>query len=140
MSAVAELSWNFGYAQKTRGVLLPEIFRVWHRAKKLGMPLRSVEVDGHAIPTDALERLNLWIEADGAWRASLLDHFECEKLLSAVLKRHVRVTCGPAGAGRWPTGTTAEEILRNRGEGVQTVLWREIREPAQDHSRKFGGF
>jgi hypothetical protein len=107
-------------------LLLPGIFAVWHRGKNLGLHLVELDFDGVIVGPHAIERLNYWLEADGAWRASLLTHFEAEKVLATVIRRNVRLNLGSAGGGRWPSGTTFEELFRNRSEGIQSVLWPEV--------------
>jgi hypothetical protein len=66
----------------------------------------------------------LWLQADGAWRASLLDHYEAEKILCNVIKRTklLDTPLGTAGGGRWPRGTTAADILREKNR-QNRFLW-----------------
>lgn len=106
--------------------MLPGIFEKWHRGKNLGLELVAVEFDGHSIGPHALERLNYFLAADGAWRASLLSHFEAEKVLATVLRRNVVLGLGKSGGGRWSARSTAKELLRDRSQGVQGELWPQV--------------
>lgn len=122
MSAVTQLRWSHAKPPDGSGVLLPDIFVRWHRAKNLGIELASVTFDGHPLPVSSLEKLNMWLFADGAWRASLLDHFEAEKVLAAVIRRDVVIPLGSGGGGRWPSGSSAKILLRYPGQSVQCSL------------------
>lgn len=122
MSSVAAITLSYSLPSKGYGILLPAIFEKWHRAKNLGLELVHVEFDGYPIGSHAIERLNLWLAADGAWRASLLSHFEAEKVLGTVIRRNVALNVGGSGGGRWASGSTAKEVFRNAGDGVQGEL------------------
>jgi len=110
--SVAKITSTLTEAPELSGLLLPAVFEQWHRAHLLGMQVASVRFDGHELYAPSLERLNFWIEAHGAWRASLLDHFECERVLATVIKRNVVVKVGDAGGGRWAKETTSRQLAR----------------------------
>lgn len=118
MGAVTEIRWRWSNPKDGYGLLLPGIFEKWHRAKMLGLRLEEVTFDREPLSPRALEKLNYFVEADGAWRSSLLDHFESERVLAAVIRRHVTIHLGAAGAGRWAAGTPAEILLRDSCERI----------------------
>jgi hypothetical protein len=94
--------WEFSALPVGRATFLPSIFREWHRAKKLGGEISVLKVESEILDPERLERLNLWLYADGAWRASLLPHFEAERVLLTVLRHGGCTFLGGAGGGRWP--------------------------------------
>jgi hypothetical protein len=78
--------------------------------------LASLEFNGKAVDPVSLEKLNYWLSADGAWRCTLLPHFESERVLSQILRNGGAVRIGPAGAGRFAPGTAVEKVLGHRQE------------------------
>ena len=111
--AITQIRWQWSNPKEGYGLLIPGIFEKWHRGKILGLSLDTVTFNHEPLPARSLEKLNYFLEGDGAWRASLLDHFEGERVLAAVIRRHVTLDLGTAGGGRWPARTTAEKVLRN---------------------------
>ncbi len=110
---------------------MPALLAEWHRAGLLGCALEHLEIDGKPCTPKQLERLNLWISAGGAWRCSLLPWHVAEKVLAGVLSGRLQnAKIGPNGAGRWASGATFEEIVRNGSEGRQSTLWPEIGQAA----------
>jgi hypothetical protein len=99
---VPELRWKFSESLDYRGQLLNPVFRDWHRAKALGMLVDQLEIGGKEKTAEELRRLNFWICADGAWRASALPYWDGAGLLSDVLTGDIgsNFRVGPCGGGR----------------------------------------
>ena len=110
---IAQIRWRWSNPRDGYALLLPGAFEKWHRGKNLGLDLVEVSWDGRPLTSREMEKLNLFIQADGAWRASLLDHFEAHRLIADVLGRRMPVIArlGQAGGGRWASGTLAEVVL-----------------------------
>lgn len=68
----------------------------------MGAEVASAEVEGlPAIDPEQLRRLNLWISAGGAWRASTLSYWDGEDVLCNVLLGALTdFPRGTAGGGR----------------------------------------
>jgi len=116
--SIVEVRWVWTEPAVGFGLTLPRIFERWHRGKLLGMLIDGLWFDEQQVDSKSVERLNWFLEGDGARRASLLSHFEAQKLLADVLQCGGCIGVGNAGGGRWPSGTTAEEILRYARESV----------------------
>jgi hypothetical protein len=114
------LEWRFNAAPARTDIRFTCALRAWHRAKLLGFVLDSVTIDGRPLDPVELERLNLWVEALGAWRCSLLPPHKAAAVLSKVISGDLlRVGLGAGGGGRWSAGCSSEIFLRDSGEGVQ---------------------
>jgi hypothetical protein len=112
---------------ESESILVPEMLRQWHRVRKLRGEVASLAINGRPVDAASLERLNLWLGADGAWRTSLLSHFEADRVLARVLREGGAVYGGTTSGGRWPAGTTAEELFRDRSQRVQGELRPQFR-------------
>jgi len=66
------------------------------------MEVEEFDIDGRPLTDLALQRLNFWIQADGAWRCSKLPHLQCIDILQHVLfgGRSSSERVGTAGGGR----------------------------------------
>lgn len=113
--SLANWRYRFVPGAVCQRVHLPSVFREWHRGHLLRMPLEFVEVDGKLLTQLELERLNLWLSADGGWRLSALPYWDAYAALCDVLVGRVVdvVPCGPNGAGRWTSRATLEEFRRD---------------------------
>ena len=111
-------AWTYSPLTPRAAIYVPEILLEWHRARKMGVWISALILDGKAVDAVAVERLNLWLSAGGAWNASLLPYFEAERVLGGILRQGGGIGVGPGPGGRWPSGTRAEEILGDRREGV----------------------
>lgn len=117
------LEWRYSASTGHHDIRLTSALRAWHRARLIGLKIDSLIWDGRLLRSQELERLNLWIEARGAWRCSCLQWHEAAWVVDRVLTGELRTVCvGPAGAGRWPSGSSAEILLGNGGQGVQSEL------------------
>ena len=103
--------WSLTPFPERETFLIPQMLTLWHRAKNLGCEIETLSIAGSPVDPVSLERLNLWLIADGAWRTSLLSHFESERVLGHVLRRDTVVPLGNSGGGRWPAATRATEII-----------------------------
>jgi len=56
----------------------------------MGMELETLSIGGSPVSPEALRRLNFWLEAHGAWKASELPWHECEEILHHVLSGDLR--------------------------------------------------
>ncbi len=102
-----------------RDFRLTSALRAWHRARLLGLSLDLVSIDGRQLNPLEVERLNLWVEALGAWRCSLLPWHKAAAVLDKVISGDLlRVGLGAGGGGRWPAGASSEELFRNACQGV----------------------
>jgi hypothetical protein len=109
--ALTRLEWGYSEPGERCAKHLPSVIREWHRAHKLRLEVEWLKLDGTTVSPEALRRLNFWLSADGAWRCSLLPHFEAAAVLSRVLDQGGLVNCGPTSGGRWPSGSTLAQIL-----------------------------
>jgi hypothetical protein len=108
------LTWLWTAPPRGNAVHLPSVFRDWHRGSLLGLQLASLAVGGHEKAAPDLERLNLFLEAGGAWRASSLGYWDAWRVLDDVLLTGRNLPVGPAGGGRWVSGCAFEETIGNR--------------------------
>jgi len=124
--ALQRLGWTYSDPRSRESVFLPSVFAEWHRARKLRMELTELLVDGARVAPVALERVNLWLSANGAWTCGLLEHFDCERVLCHVLDQGGLVRIGPTAGGRWPASRGFKQILRDGGQCVQTGFVFEV--------------
>ena len=101
-SVLQLLEWDFTPPPGYRGRTVNCIFREWHRGFLLGLEVNHLKLGGREITGDELQRLNFWIAANGAWRASALPYWDGFNLLVDVLSGNLGVNflVGNAGAGR----------------------------------------
>lgn len=117
-----ELSWSYATPPPAHGFYLTSVFRDWHRAFLLGTRVDCCTFGGEILSGDQLARLNFWIEAHGAWRASALPYWEAYELLSRVVSgRTYKSKIGTAGGGRHAAGTQLEMLLWDAREGVESM-------------------
>jgi len=117
------LEWRYSASTGHHDIRLTSALRAWHRARLIGLKVDSLTWDGRNVIGQELERLNLWIEARGAWRCSCLKWHEAAWVVDQVLAGQLRTVCvGPAGGGRWPAGTGPEIFLGDGSQGVQSEL------------------
>jgi hypothetical protein len=132
---LSDIRWQWTEPTRVNGAFLPPILEAWHRGHLLGMEICRLELDGRVATPNAIERLNYWLKADGAWRASLLSHFEAEKVLKHVMQHRCALCVGQAGGGRWATGTTAEKLLWDGCDAVRSTACTVSRDVATDKRR-----
>ncbi len=137
MSTVARVAWEWTESGDRTGVVLPHVFARWHSANRLGLELARVELRGETLEELELTRLNYFVAAGGAWRCSLLSHFECERVLAHALQRRFCPILGVAGGGRWSASSRAEEVLGNGRKGVRDAAGLQIGELRDDERGKF---
>lgn len=117
------LEWRYSVSTGHHDIRLTSALRAWHRARLIGLKIDAMQWDGRRLTDHELERLNLWIEARGAWRCSLLPWHEAAFVLDLVLTGELRHVCvGPGGAGRWPARTRPEILLGDGSQGMQGEL------------------
>lgn len=130
---MAKFSWSYSLPPPAAGHYLTAILRDWHRGYLLGCEVLELELDGQKKTALEVERLNLWIAAHGAWRASALPYWEARKVLDRVLGGQTyRTYVGSAGGGRNAAGTQLVEILGDRCEGGERVALFELAEFRDD--------
>lgn len=113
------LVWSYSTPPRAAGHYLTSIFRDWHRAHLLGCEVLSLRFGGHEKTAPELERLNLWIAAYGAWRASALPYWEAFEVLDRVLSgRPHKPKVGVGGGGRNTTGTQLEIFFWDASESA----------------------
>lgn len=119
---MAKFAWSYSVPRPAAGQYLTAIFRDWHRAHLLGCELLELELDGQKKTALELERLNLWISAHGAWRASALPYWEARRALDRVFEGRAYLPCvGSAGGGRSAAGTQLEKLFGDRCQGGDSV-------------------
>jgi hypothetical protein len=100
---------------------VPYLLRHWHSAARLNLPVAWLERDGVRLSEPEIERLNLWIEALGAWRVSAMPWPEALNCLDDFLSGNLgRIPSGKGGAGRWTTRAKLEVFFRDGGQRGQT--------------------
>lgn len=124
-----KLVWSYSTPPAAAGHYLTSVFRDWHRAHLLGSEVRSFELGGHKKTALELERLNLWIAAYGAWRASALPYWEARGVLDRVLAGcSDKAKVGCAGGGRRASRAKFEVVLWDAGEGADSVSLLKVAE------------
>jgi len=134
--------WKFEYVlhQALETQRVPYMLRHWHTASKLNLPLAWLEVDGKRLDDRELERLNLWIEALGAWRVSAMPWPEALNTLEDFLSGNLgRIPSGKSGAGRWTSRAKLEVFFRDRSQGGQTATLFDVAEFGNQESGKICG-
>lgn len=117
------ISWQYSHPEITTCTQYSTAFRAWHRAHLIGLSLVSCKIGHIPFSADQLDRLNLFVEGRGAWRCSNLDYYEARRALNVVLADQCEIVArvGPIG-GRWPTASTAKQILWDSGQSDQAVF------------------
>jgi len=119
---LAKFVWRYSVPPPAAGHYLTSIFRDWHRGYLLGSEILDLEINGHKKTALDLERLNLWIAAHGAWRASALPYWEAAQILDGVLAgRPYKAKIGRAGGGRSAPRAKLEEVFFDGGECIEGV-------------------
>jgi hypothetical protein len=108
------VTWNFSEPPGYGSEHLPGVFLRWHRGRLLDLAVESLAVGGHEIAAPDLERLNLFIEAGGAWRASSLTYWDAWRVFEDTLRGGRVLPVGPAGGGRWVSGRRFDEAIGRR--------------------------
>lgn len=110
--ALPKITWVWSDPLPQMAQLIPGMLEKMHRAKNLGMEVTQFAVNDIPAGDTELMKLNFFLKADGAWRASLLDHYEAEKVLCAVMGRGklAQIPLGDSGGGRWSKNSTFKEI------------------------------
>lgn len=98
----SSLKYTYTPATQRTRTYVPSVLKEWHQAMRLGFEVEMLSIDGVSVHALALERLNFWIAAQGAWRCSIMPFHDSVDALEDVLRCPVRpVPVGPNGAGRW---------------------------------------
>ena len=83
--------WQYSPPLPAKAVSVPAILRQWHSASRLGLSIKSLEIDDTVVDSRTLELLNLWIASGGAFNAARQDYFEAWARLDRVLKSPYRL-------------------------------------------------
>lgn len=83
------------------------------------MEIISLNYEGLERSDDDLRRLNFFVRAAGAWRASALPHWEAHDILCDVLAGEFwriagRGSVGGAGGGRWTPRAPLLPFIRDK--------------------------
>src|SRR5581483_9932334 len=84
--SLVKYTWTYSAPQILAGTSMQLILKNWHRASLLWMELSSLSIGGKPCSEDGVERLNLWLRAGGAWKCTLLPHFESERVIREILR------------------------------------------------------
>ncbi len=77
--------WTLTTPLPCQQISVAVMLRQWHSASRLGLELKSLEVDGVPVEPRVLDLLNTWIGCGGAFNASRQDYFEAWARLDRVL-------------------------------------------------------
>lgn len=83
--SVPKWSYSFTQIPSRRHINAIALLRDMHRAWLLGAEVRELQVDGKPISENALVRLNLWIQAGGAWKSTRGEYVDAWGRLEAVI-------------------------------------------------------
>lgn len=127
-SVTPHFYWQFTPPPQFQTIRVTEAFRIWHRAWLLGMEVSDLAFEGYQRGEADLRRLNHWIHANGAWRASVLPYWDARDLLSDVLSGELRrVHVGPAGGGRWTPRAALLPFVRDETKDLKGILRPDFR-------------
>lgn len=122
-SVLPHFHWEFSAPPKFSTTRVTEAFRLWHRGWLLGMEVQSLAFEGRERDEADLRRLNHWIHANGAWRASALPYWDARDVLGDVLSGELRrVDVGRAGGGRWTPRAAVLPFVRDESENFKRKL------------------
>ena len=111
------LQWNLSVPPGYSGRSIGSVLRQWHRAEMLGLEVSRLKIGGHEKAAHEMERLNMWISAGGAWRCSLLPHWDAFNALEIQVGSSI---AQGQRLARNASGAPLEMVLRDRCESSQT--------------------
>ena len=133
-AVVARFEWRLRPHRGRESMLMHELMRDWHRGMLLGLEVEELSIDGRPVDQVALERLNLWVQAGGAWNSRNLPYWDARARIVAVLfgKQEERPTRKRRDDGDQPIIPT---VARSAGgesgarDAVRTVRRKNPRGP-----------
>jgi len=83
--AIPRWKWHLNPPRPQETINVAQMLRDWHSARRLGLELRSLEIDGREIDARTLQLLNDWVGCGGAFNASRQHYFEAWARLHRIL-------------------------------------------------------